>query len=166
MALTFEKSCEQAIYGPASLHLLSTLFHFHSNRTIPLLGYRNRTREVNKFTQLTQLWTSNLNSLISKVPLPPKFLLKWYRKVERIFLKIYFIYFQIEGKGGRQTSVCKRNIDCLTLADSQLHRRHVPWLGIEPVTFLSTGWCSIHWTTPARTREYLYMNTSSKLNNC
>ena len=28
--------------------------------------------------------------------------------------------------------------------------RHVPWLGIEPVTLWFTGWCSIHWATPAR----------------
>ena len=28
--------------------------------------------------------------------------------------------------------------------------RHVPWLGIEPVTLCFTGWHSIHWATPAR----------------
>ena len=28
--------------------------------------------------------------------------------------------------------------------------RHVPRLGIKPVTLCFTGWCSIHWTTPAR----------------
>ena len=28
--------------------------------------------------------------------------------------------------------------------------RHVPWLGIEPVTLWFTGWHSIHWATPAR----------------
>ena len=28
--------------------------------------------------------------------------------------------------------------------------KHVPWLGIEPVTLWFTGWLSIHWATPAR----------------
>ena len=28
--------------------------------------------------------------------------------------------------------------------------RHVPWLGIEPVTLWFIGPCSIHWATPAR----------------
>ena len=28
--------------------------------------------------------------------------------------------------------------------------RHVPRLGIKLATFRFTGWCSIHWTTPAR----------------
>ena len=28
--------------------------------------------------------------------------------------------------------------------------RHVPWLGIEPVTLWFTGWHSIYWATPAR----------------
>ena len=31
-----------------------------------------------------------------------------------------------------------------------LQPRHVPWLGIKPVTRRSAGWCSIHWATPAR----------------
>ena len=30
-------------------------------------------------------------------------------------------------------------------------RRHMPWLGIEPANFQSSGWHSIHWATPART---------------
>ena len=28
--------------------------------------------------------------------------------------------------------------------------RHVPLLGIEPVTLWFAGWCSVHWATPAR----------------
>ena len=27
--------------------------------------------------------------------------------------------------------------------------RHVPWLGIEPVTLWFASWCSVHWATPA-----------------
>ena len=31
-----------------------------------------------------------------------------------------------------------------------LQPRHVPWLGLEPVTLWFGGQCSIHWATPAR----------------
>ena len=46
---------------------------------------------------------------------------------------------------------------CLSRAPywgSGLHPRHVPWLGIEPVTLWFTGWHSIHWATPARAPFY------------
>ena len=36
----------------------------------------------------------------------------------------------------------------------RLRRRHVPLLGIKPVTLWFTGWCSIHWATPARVVTY------------
>ena len=38
-----------------------------------------------------------------------------------------------------------------------LQPRHVPWLGIEPVTLWFSGWCSIHWATPDRTRVLFFM---------
>ena len=28
--------------------------------------------------------------------------------------------------------------------------RHMPWLGVKPLTFHFAGWCSIPWATPAR----------------
>ena len=69
------------------------------------------------------------------------------------FLKILFIYFLRQGIGrrkrGRETSVC----GCLLCAlywGPDLQPRHVPWLGIEPVTLCFTGPHSIHWATPAR----------------
>ena len=69
------------------------------------------------------------------------------------FLKILFIYFQSEGKGGRkrgrETSMC----GCLLHSPNRgpgLQPSHVPRLGIEPVTIWFTGWHSIHWATPAR----------------
>ena len=40
------------------------------------------------------------------------------------------------------------------LLGSWLQPRHVPWLGIKPVTLWFTGKCSIHWATPARERNY------------
>ena len=54
-----------------------------------------------------------------------------------------------EEREGEETSMC----GCLSCA---LHwgpgpqPRHVPWLGIEPLTFGFSGRCSIHWATPAR----------------
>ena len=71
--------------------------------------------------------------------------------VEHLFIlfifKVLFIYFQREGKGrrkrGRETSMC----GCVSHAPSWgpgMQPRHVPRLGIEPVTPWFTGWCSIH----------------------
>ena len=45
--------------------------------------------------------------------------------------------------------------DCFSLAPywgPGPQPRHVPWLGIELVTLWFTGWCSIHWATPARAK--------------
>ena len=72
--------------------------------------------------------------------------------------KKHFIYLLFrEGTGrrkrGRDTSVCERYSHWLPLTpptgDLATQPRHVPWLGIEPATFLFTGWHSVHWTTPA-----------------
>ena len=59
------------------------------------------------------------------------------RFFKKIFLKILFIYLE-RGKGarkkGRETSMC----GCLSHAPywaSGPQHRHVPWLGIKPVTF-------------------------------
>ena len=68
--------------------------------------------------------------------------------------KKYFIYLYFrEGKAGRkrgrETSMC----DCLLHAPCWgpgLQPRHVPWLGIEPVTLWFTGPCSVHWATSGR----------------
>ena len=35
-----------------------------------------------------------------------------------------------------------------------LQPRHVPRMGIEPVTLWFTGWCSVHWATPTRALFY------------
>ena len=42
---------------------------------------------------------------------------------------------------------------CLTCAPhwgTGQQPRHVPWLGIKPVTLCFTGWHSVHWATRAR----------------
>ena len=63
------------------------------------------------------------------------------------YLKILFIHFLRErgreGERGRETLVC----GCLSHAPywgPGPQPRHVPRLGIEPVTFQFTGWHSIH----------------------
>ena len=38
-----------------------------------------------------------------------------------------------------------------------LQPRHVPWLGIEPMTLWFTGWHSIHWATPSRALHLFFI---------
>ena len=57
-----------------------------------------------------------------------------------------------EGKRGRETSMC----GCLLHAPSWgpgRQPRHVPWLGIKPVTLWFAGRPSVHWATAARAGE-------------
>ena len=37
--------------------------------------------------------------------------------------------------------------------------RHVPCLGVEPVTLLFAGWCSVHGATPARAEHSTLLTT-------
>ena len=81
------------------------------------------------------------------------------------FLKILFIYFEREWKGGRmrgRETPCARDtlIGCLLHAPNQgprLQSRLVPWPGTEPATSQFTGWCSIHWATPARAISTIFI---------
>ena len=74
------------------------------------------------------------------------------------FLKFYsFILRESrregEGEGEKHKCVRDTRIGCLLHAPywgPGLKPRHVPWLGIELVTFRFTGWHSVHWATPAR----------------
>ena len=50
---------------------------------------------------------------------------------------------------GRETSMCGCLLRVLDWGPG-LWPRPMPWLGIEPVTLTFSGWCSIHWATPAR----------------
>ena len=68
---------------------------------------------------------------------------------------LFYLFIFIEGKGEtktrRETSLC----GCLSPApywgpDQQ--PRHVPWLGMKPMTLWFTGRYLIHWTTAARDR--------------
>ena len=80
------------------------------------------------------------------------------------FFKILFIYSHRMGgrKRGRETSMC----GCLLhipYGGRNLQPRHVPWPGIELVTFSFPGWHSVHWTTPARVM--LFWNCGSSYQN-
>ena len=74
----------------------------------------------------------------------------WFReekiiKIYRLFFKILFIYFLEVGEGREKEKV--RNIDVLVASPMDSIRglnpqpRHVPWPGIDPVTFPFVGWC-------------------------
>ena len=81
------------------------------------------------------------------------------------FLKILFIYFETEGKGGRkqgrETSVCSC-LSCAPYWGPGLQPRHVPWLGIELVTLWLSGLCSIHWNIPARALSVIFNSTATQ----
>ena len=69
-----------------------------------------------------------------------------------------FIYLFLErgreGERGRETSVsgCPK---CTLYWGPGPQPRHVPWLGIKPVTLWFAGWHSIHWATPARLKLFI-----------
>ena len=54
-----------------------------------------------------------------------------------------------EGEKGRETSMCGC-LSCTPHWGPGPEPRHVPWLGIEPVTLWFSGCHLIHWATPAR----------------
>ena len=75
-----------------------------------------------------------------------------------------FIYLFLDRGIGREKER-KRNINVWLLVVCPplglgLQPRRVPWLGIKPVTLWFTGWCSIHWATPARAQFYFLSLTS------
>ena len=111
-------------------------------------------------------WLFNLSLLHRKVLLllhPINIIGLNFFPVKIGHLKKYFIYLFLERgerrKKGRETSMCKGNIGCLSHAPSWgpgPQPRHVPWLGIEPVAFQFTGWCLVHWATPAREKYDIF----------
>ena len=88
------------------------------------------------------------------------------REITLYFLKRFYLFIFREGErkgereGEKHWHVRDTSVDCLSHTHNQgpgLQPRHVPWLGIEPVTFQFTGWHSIHWATLARaTLSYFY----------
>ena len=60
-----------------------------------------------------------------------------------------------EKEGEKHECEKHRSVASHTCPDQgpNLQPRHVPWLGTEPTTFQSTGWCSNNWATPARAKN-------------
>ena len=72
------------------------------------------------------------------------------------FFKKDFIYLFLDRGEGKEKER-ERNINVWSSlmgppleTKPGLQPRHVPWLGIEPMTLWLTGWHSIHWATTAR----------------
>ena len=69
------------------------------------------------------------------------------------FKKRFYLFIFREGKGerkrGRETSMCGR-LSGTPYQGPGLQARHVPWLGIEPLTLWFAGRHSIYWATPAK----------------
>ena len=91
-----------------------------------------------------------------------------YLKYSFIFFFLDFIYLFIErGEGkkeGREGNIHvlgETSISCLSHAPNLaynlgpgLQPRHMPWWGIEPVTFWFSGQHSIHWVTPVSVQTF------------
>ena len=76
------------------------------------------------------------------------------------FKRFYLSIFRERGRAGergRETS-----IGCL-LHLSQPQPRHVPRLGIRPVTFCFAGWCSTNWVAPFRANHSFIHSPSTCL---
>ena len=83
------------------------------------------------------------------------------------FLKIFYLFILDSGEGREKER--ERNINvrlhllCLLLGTwPGPQPRHVPWLGIQPVTLWLSGCHSIHWATPARSYPFFIIMNSIK----
>ena len=82
-------------------------------------------------------------------------------KKKRFYL---FIFRKMGREGEKHWCVRDTSTGCLSHTPNQgpgLQPRHVHWLGIEPATLWFSGWCSIHWVTPARAEWVLYAMTGA-----
>ena len=81
--------------------------------------------------------------------------------LNKIFcFRILFTYLFLERGKGREGERRTKTLMCGCLSrvphwGPGLHPRHVPWLGIEPVSLRFRGWSSIHRATPARPQQKL-----------
>ena len=87
-----------------------------------------------------------------------KGIIKWFFIFIKNIDKKRFYLFTSRERGRekeRETSMC----GCLLSSPYRglgSQPRHVPWLGIKPVTFWFTGWHSIHWAAPDRAKSIKY----------
>ena len=82
------------------------------------------------------------------------------------FLKRFYLFIFRERKGGRkrgrEPSICGCLL-CVPYWGPGLQPRHVPWLGMELVTFCFAGRHSIHWITPARVNPQFFKRHPTEL---
>ena len=83
---------------------------------------------------------------------------------EDSFFKRDFIHLFLErgreGEREEKKHQCVVGLSGAPYWGPVLQPRHVPLLGIKPATLWFTGWCSIHWATPARAIWKLFINCS------
>ena len=104
--------------------------------------------------------TSYLGTALEFQSLKDKCYVLVFCLVGSFLFKVLFIYLFLERGEGRKTERERSikverdtSIGCLSPPHNWgpgLQPRHVPWLGIEPVTFQFAGQRSVHWATPAR----------------
>ena len=93
-----------------------------------------------------------------------KRLFRYFAHFYVILKRFYLFIFRERGREGEREGEkhwCAREtlIGCLLHTSnwrSGPQLRHVPWLGIEPVTFHLAGPCPTRWTTPVRTCPFLH----------
>ena len=76
----------------------------------------------------------------------------FFRFIYLYFIKILFIYFQREGKGGRKGGR-EASVGCLSHTPDEgpgPQPRNLPWLGIELATFLFLEQSPAHRAAPVR----------------
>ena len=88
------------------------------------------------------------------------------------FLNIYFficLFVSFLGKGeGKREREGEKHL-CVVASYTPhtwgpgLQPRHVPWLGIKPMTLWFTGQHSVHWAIPARARLGTYYELNNSL---
>ena len=61
-----------------------------------------------------------------------------------------FIFRERGRKGEREGQKHRLGASHTPQRETWPATRHVPWLGVDPVTLRFTGWHLIHWDTPAR----------------
>ena len=91
-----------------------------------------------------------------------------YYRIVHLYNFIYFfkdvIYFFLDRgngvrKGGRETSMCC-SLSCAPYWGPNLQPKHVPCLGIEPVTLGIPGQHPIHVATSARAETFIILLTN------
>ena len=90
-----------------------------------------------------------------------KIAIQKFTNFKKFFFRFYLFLKRGEGRE-RETSMCGCLLCtpylCTLYWGPGPQPRHVPWLGVEPVTLWFIGWRSIHWATPARAFNEFFFN--------